>query len=148
MTVYTAIDRTAPVVVDHSILIGAPIEKVWALHADINRWPAWQHDITAAECTGPLAPGAEFTWTSFNFTVTSTVYSLDSGSSILWGGESGGITGVHEWIFEPTPAGTRVSTSESFAGEPVDHAVDELQAQLDFSLRSWLTNLKTEAEKK
>lgn len=142
-----SIDTTAPVIVRHDVTINAPLERVWDLHTDINNWTQWQHDVTDASLEEPLAVGASFTWTSFGFTVTSTVYAIETNSRILWGGESGGIMGIHEWTFQTTSAGIFVSTAESFAGEPVDHAATELRAQLDHSLRSWLTNLKTQAEK-
>jgi hypothetical protein len=37
------------------------------------RWPTWQSDISAAQLDGAFAPVESFTWTSFGFTVTSTV---------------------------------------------------------------------------
>ncbi len=147
MQIPESVDTSAPVVVRYEITINAPRDRVWNLHADINNWTKWHHDVTDASLDMPLTPGATFTWTSFGFTVTSTVYALEADSRILWGGESGGIVGTHEWTFQTTPTGTRVSTAESFAGEPVDQAADELRTQLDFSLSSWLTNLKIAAEK-
>jgi uncharacterized protein YndB with AHSA1/START domain len=146
MSVPESVDTSAPVVVRHEITISAARDRVWKLHVDINNWTEWQHDVTDANLDVPLARGAAFTWTSFGFSVTSTVFALDPESRILWGGESGGIMGIHEWTFQTTPTGTRVRTTESFSGEPVDHAADELRQQLDFSLGSWLTNLKIAAE--
>jgi len=37
---------------------------------------------------------------------------------VLWGGTSGGITGIHEWLFAETPSGVHVETRESFAANP------------------------------
>jgi len=146
MTNPTEIDNSAPVVVRHSITIDAPVDRVWKLHVDINRWTHWQHDITEVDGMSPVAVGNEFTWTSFGFTVTSTVYGITPGARLLWGGEADGILGIHEWLFQPTPEGTLVSTAESFAGEPVEAARNELKSQLDFSLTSWLQYLKAAAE--
>jgi hypothetical protein len=39
---------------------------------------------------------------------------------VLWGGTSGGITGVHEWFFTEIPTRVHVTTEESFAGGPVE----------------------------
>lgn len=69
-------DRNAPVLAHHEIDISAPVSRVWALHKDVNGWPSWQSDITAAQLNGGFAPGGSFTWTSFGFTVTSTVYAV------------------------------------------------------------------------
>jgi hypothetical protein len=78
--------------------------------------------------------------------VTSTIYEVVPRSRILWGGTASGINGVHEWLFETTPGGVRVTTNESFAGEPVDADKDGMQTALDGSLGTWLAHLKAAAE--
>lgn len=67
---------------------------------------------------------------------------------MLWGGTSGGITGVHEWVFSVTPTGVHVTTNESFAGEPVEADATGMQSALDSSLIAWLAHLKAAAESK
>ena len=146
MTVPTDVDRAAPVIAFHEIDIDAPLDTVWQLHADVNAWPTWQTDITAAHIDGPLEPGVSFDWTSYGFSVTSTVYDVADRARILWGGTSGGITGVHEWIFRATPDGVHVTTNESFAGGPVEADAEGMQSVLDASLDAWLGHLKTAAE--
>lgn len=140
------VDTTAPVIASHSVDIAAPLETVWHLHTDVNRWPEWQTDITAAHAEGAFVRGGSFTWTSYGFTVTSTIYQVKERSRILWGGTADGITGIHEWIFKETPTGVRVETNESFAGEPVKADANAMQAMLDTSLSSWLGHLKMAAE--
>ena len=140
------IDSTAPVIARHGVDIAAPVEAVWLLHTDVNRWPEWQTDITAAHAEGAFVPGAAFTWTSYGFTVTSTIYEVKERSRVLWGGTADGISGVHEWTFQETPTGVRVQTNESFAGEPVKADASAMQALLDGSLSSWLGHLKAAAE--
>lgn len=140
------VDRGAPVLAQHGIDISAPVSRVWALHQDVSGWPAWQSDITAAQLNSAFAPGGSITWTSFGFTVTSTVYEVKDQSRVLWGGTSGGVTGVHEWVFTATPSGTHVETTESFAGAPVEADVAGMQRVLDGSLVSWLNQLKNAAE--
>jgi hypothetical protein len=137
-----SVDRDAPVLAHHEIDISAPVSRVWALHQDVNAWPARQSDITAAQLNGAFAPGGSFTWTSFGFTVTSTVYAVQDQSRVLWGGTGDGITGVHEWVFTATPVGTHVETTESFADAPVEADVAGMQRVLDGSLTSWLNHLK------
>ena len=104
MTVPTDVDRSAPVVVVQEIDIEAPLDTIWRLHTDVNSWPTWQADITAAHIDGVLEPGASFDWTSYGFSVTSTVYELAEQARVLWGGTSAGITGIHEWVFSEAPA--------------------------------------------
>jgi hypothetical protein len=146
MTVPTGVDRAAPVIAVHEIDIEAPLETVWHLHVDVNAWPTWQTEITAARIDGVLAPGVSFDWTSYGFSVTSTVYALAERARVLWGGTSGGITGIHEWLFSETPEGVHVTTTESFAGEPVEADAAGMQALLDASLVAWLAHLKAAAE--
>ena len=46
------VDRTAPVLAHHEIDIEAPLERVWALHTHVDRWPEWQMGITEARIDG------------------------------------------------------------------------------------------------
>jgi uncharacterized membrane protein len=142
----TDIDRSAPVVAQHEIEISAPLERVWQLHTDVNGWPAWQDAITEAKLTDAFEPGSSFDWSSYGFAVTSTIYETSDHNRTLWGGTAGGITGVHEWLFEELDDGVRVTTNESFAGDPVQADVDGMQGQLDASLVAWLDYLKSAAE--
>src|SRR6476646_5718972 len=103
VSVPTDVDRAAPVIAVHEIDIEAPLDTVWRLHTDVSAWPTWQTDITDAHLDGALEPGVSFDWTSYGFSVTSTVYDVDERTRVLWGGTSGGITGVHEWLFSGTP---------------------------------------------
>ena len=146
MSVPTGTDARAPVRAHHEIDIDAPLRTVWQLHTDVNSWPAWQTEITAAHLDGPFQPGASFEWTSYGFTVVSTIYAVTEGARVLWGGTSGGITGVHEWLFSETPAGVHVTTEESFAGGPVEADITGMQSALDSSLAAWLVYLKDAAE--
>jgi Polyketide cyclase / dehydrase and lipid transport len=130
----------------HEIDIEAPLATVWQLHVDVNAWPTWQTDITAAHIDGALEPGVSFDWTSYGFSVTSTVYDVAERARVLWGGTSGGITGVHDWLFSEIPGGVHVTTTESFAGEPVEVDAQGMKTALDASLVAWLGHLKTAAE--
>lgn len=146
MSTPTTIDAGAPVRARHEVDIDAPLEVVWGLHADVNNWTAWQTEITAAKLDGEFAPGSSFEWTSYGFTVVSTIYEVAEGARVLWGGTGDGITGVHEWLFSRTPAGVHVTTQESFAGRPVEADVTGMQGALDVSLAAWLGHLKAAAE--
>jgi hypothetical protein len=146
MATPTGIDRDAPVIAHHEIDIAAPLDTVWNLHTDVDAWPGWNLEVTAAKLDGAFAPGNSFTWTSYNFTVTSTIYIVEDHSRTLWGGAAQGIMGTHEWRFAQTPAGVHVTTTESFAGDPVDADPTGMQTTLDNSLIAWLTRLKQKAE--
>jgi uncharacterized protein YndB with AHSA1/START domain len=146
VSIPSGVDREAPVLAQHEIDIRAPVDEVWRLHTDVNAWTTWQTDITEAHLDGPMEPGTSFSWSSFDFPVTSTVYEVTDYERILWGGTAGGITGIHEWIFEVTPEGVHVITNESFSGAPVEAARANMQQLLDASLVAWLAHLKRAAE--
>ena len=78
--------------------------------------------------------------------MTSQIYEVSDRSRTLWGGTAAGIPGVHEWLFAETDGGVRVTTNESFAGDPVSADVAGMQSQLDASLVAWLDHLTSAAE--
>ena len=78
--------------------------------------------------------------------MTSQIYEVNDRSRTLWGGTEGGITGVHEWVFAETDGGVRVTTNESFAGDPVSADVAGMKGQLDASLVAWLDYLGAAGE--
>jgi hypothetical protein len=145
MAMPTDVDRSAPVLANHEVEIRAPLDTVWQLHIDVNDWPRWQEAITEAHIDGPFEPGNSFDWSSYGFDVTSQIYEVSDQSRTLWGGTAEGITGIHEWLFAETDGGVRVTTTESFAGEPVSADVAGMQGQLDASLVAWLDYLRSAA---
>jgi|tagenome__1003787_1003787.scaffolds.fasta_scaffold20789311_1 uncharacterized protein YndB with AHSA1/START domain len=140
-------DTSAPVLSHHFIDIEAPRATVWRLFTNVKGWTTWQPHITAAHLSSRhFRPGGSFTWTSEGFTVTSHILAARHESRVVWTGTAQGITGTHEWLFRDTPGGTRVITTESFSGGPVEADVDGMQSILDTSLPYWLQQLKTRAE--
>ena len=146
MAIPTDVDRSAPVLAHHEVEIRASLDAVWQLHIDVNDWSSWQEAITEAHIDGPFEPGNSFDWSSYGFDVTSQIYEVSDRSRTLWGGTAEGITGIHEWVFAETDGGVRVTTTESFAGDPVSSDVAGMQGQLDASLVAWLDYLRPAAE--
>ncbi|MFJ6530474.1 SRPBCC family protein [Streptomyces longwoodensis] len=140
------IDETAPVIVRLSTVIDAPLERIWALHTDIDTWAEWNADVDQAELDGPLLPGTSFRWKTHGLDITSTVREIVPGRRLVWGGPANGIEGVHVWTFEQTGSQVTVHTEESWSGAPVDAAVEQLGQALQQSLTTWLTSLKSRAE--
>jgi len=134
----TGIDETAPVIARHSLFIPAPLDTLWRLHTDIDRWPTWQDSIDTAHLHGPLRAGASFAWSTYGMNITSAVYQVDPMRHTLWGGPSDGIFGIHAWTFTPETGGVTVTTEESWSGAPVEADTAGLQAALDGSLVPWL----------
>ncbi|MGW5329722.1 SRPBCC family protein [Streptomyces sp. NPDC004014] len=140
------IDESAPVVVRLSTVIDAPLETVWNLHTDIDAWAEWNTHVDEAELDGPLQPGSSFRWKTHGLDITSTLHEIVPGARIVWGGPANGIDGVHVWTFETEGGQVTVRTEESWAGAPVEAAVEELGQALERSLQSWLVDLKSRAQ--
>ncbi|WP_433177763.1 SRPBCC family protein [Actinoallomurus sp. CA-150999] len=139
------IDTTAPVISRHETLVDAPLRTVWELQTGIGDWPTWNPDIESVTVDGPLEAGLTFDWRTHGLDIHSTVQEVDAPHRIVWGGPSGGITGVHVWTFTERPDGVLVHTEESWDGEPIRANVDAMQAALDASLVAWLGHLRTAA---
>lgn len=140
------IDETAPVIVRLSTAIDAPLERVWALHTDIDAWASWNADVDQAELDGPLLPGSSFHWKTHGLDITSTVREIIPGERVVWGGPAAYIEGVHVWTFEQTGGQVTVRTEESWSGAPVDADATVLGPALHDSLTAWLAALKARAE--
>ncbi|MGV9356493.1 SRPBCC family protein [Streptomyces misionensis] len=142
------IDKDAPVVVRLSTVIDAPVERVWALHTDVDSWAEWNADVDQAKLDGPLAPGNSFNWKTHGLDITSTVREIVPGERIVWGGPANGIEGVHVWTFEQSGDRVTVGTEESWSGAVVEAATEELGQALHDSLTAWLAALKARAEQR
>lgn len=145
ITVPIAIDADAPVISRRRLLIPAARATVWSAHADVNRWPEWQSEITAASIDGPFAVGSTITWSTSGITepIHSTIYVVEPHRRTLWGGPAMGIVGIHQWRFSDAEGGTLVETEESWSGGPVETDPATMQAALDASLDTWLDRIKT-----
>ncbi|MFD6160018.1 SRPBCC family protein [Nocardia sp. NPDC060256] len=139
-------DTDAAVVVEQSIRIGAPIERVWALHTAIGAWTTWRTDITEATMDEPLKPGSTFHWHTPRIGIESTIYAVDAPHRILWGGSQHGITGIHLWTFEADDDGTLVHSTMSWDGDPVRADLDNQRDGLANSMHVWLEKLRETAE--
>ncbi|MGX1912114.1 SRPBCC family protein [Streptomyces phaeochromogenes] len=144
-----SVDEDAPVVVRLSTTVDAPLATVWALHTDIGSWADWNTDIESVDFGGPLAPGSSFRWLTHGLDITSTIREVVPGERIVWGGPAHGIEGVHVWTFEEADGGTvTVRTEESWAGAPIEERPEEMREALRQSLESWLSHLRSEAERR
>ncbi|AWB93060.1 SRPBCC family protein [Aeromicrobium chenweiae] len=140
------VDREAPVLVELSRTIDAPLPVVWRCHTDIDAWPSWQPDVSSARLDGAVEPGSTFEWQTHGLDITSTITQVVLNSRIVWAGPAEGIHGIHVWTFTPTDEGVVVHTTESWSGPPVEADPDGLRANLTVSLATWLDRLKEMCE--
>jgi uncharacterized protein YndB with AHSA1/START domain len=142
------IDEHAAVKASSEILIAAPTEKVWRLLVEIDEWPRWQPNITAAKITGPLNQGTEFEWSTGGTKIKSRLAVVKPGEELAWTGKALHTTAIHVWQFRATPnGGTVVSTRESMSGFMLKLRVLYSSKDLEKSQKAWLDALKREAER-
>jgi hypothetical protein len=105
-----------------------PAGDLWAVWADLERWPAWSpvHRSVTRASPGALAAGVSFDQQiSLGFPLgTSTQHVtldlLEPARRASWAGSGNGVASCHLWSLTPLPGGgTRVSNTEAFAGLPV-----------------------------
>jgi len=141
------IHTNAPVITHRTILINAPIEKVWSVFADIDHWSSWQKEIPSIKLNGPLQAGSSFDWKNKGLTIHSTLHTVDSLHKIGWSGTAFGSFAIHNWTFTRKGNYTEVAVEESMEGWLVWLLTGTFQTALDDSLTGWLAALKTTAEK-
>jgi len=138
--------RAAPAQGSARILIQAPVDRVWQLLSDMDRWPSWNPAIDRATLDRAVAPGAVFVWKSQGFQVTSTIRTVESHRRLEWTGVAFGTRAFHSWELQVVDAGVLVTTKESFTGWLPWLLRGMMQRKLDDTLPRWLATLKSAAE--
>ncbi|MGK8557631.1 SRPBCC family protein [Nocardia gipuzkoensis] len=158
------IDPAAPIHYRTEALIKAPLDTIWNLQTDVERWPSWQQAVTSTKRldAGPLQPGSKFRWTTpapatattpaTTLTITSSVQQLQPGRCIRWTGPAIGDGmsidgGIHVWTFTPVDDGVLVRTEENWNGAQVEADVPTSTYFLGAGLEAWLADLRTAAER-
>ncbi len=139
-------DPHAPLIAREEVLINAPLDKVWALETDIDRWPDWQPEVSVARLEGPLAVGTVFAWKAKGLRIVSTIREYEPETRISWTGRALGMNAIHIWAFEPYDGGTRVTVEESLSGWFPRMMKIFNPAFLEKSMRQSLQVLKSRAE--
>jgi uncharacterized protein YndB with AHSA1/START domain len=102
-----------------SLDIAAPPERVWAVVADVERWPEWTptvSQVTRLE-SGPLAPGSRARIRQPRLPpAVWRVSELVPGRSFTWVNRSPGVRVIARHSVEPAGQGARITLSLDFAG--------------------------------
>lgn len=130
------------------ITIQAPIELVWRVLTDINRWPEWQANVSSAKFDGELKPTGVFFWRAGGMRVRSEIQEVTAPTSIRWVGQALGTTADHAWILDPDGDATEVVTSETLTGWMPDVVGVFHKRFLENSLKRMLADLKAEVERR
>lgn len=95
------------------VMVAADPATLWSVMSDIDRWPSWSRDITAAKLEGALAPGTSFTWAAGPGTIRSTLIGVEPERLLAWAGSTMGIRAVHISRVEQRGDETWLVTEES-----------------------------------
>ena len=140
-------DPQGPVSGAAEIDVAAPVETVWRVLTDLERWPSWNPDVTSMSVDGPLAEGTVFRWKAGPGTIVSRIERVDPLRLVAWSGKTLGVKAMHVWHFEQVGETTHVRTQEALHGIVARVLRSSLQKTLDSALESGLRNLKAEAER-
>lgn len=146
---YTAsktIHPDAPVITRKSIVINAPVTKVWEVFADVDHWSSWQKEIKSPKINGEFKEGTTFNWKSNGLTITSTLQTVAVNKMVGWSGPAFGAFAIHTWHFTEQNGQTTVWVEESMEGWLVQLLKSRFQYSLNRSIDSWLHYLKVESE--
>jgi uncharacterized protein YndB with AHSA1/START domain len=152
--------------IDHSIVIDAPPEAVWAMISDLTRMAEWSPHSAGARVGGVGgAPEAGFRFTGKNrnrwhrWNTRCTVVASDPGREIAWTACFIGFsTGYWRYRLEPSADGASTTVTESWRDlrtspllglKPLVRAVTgatDVAAEVDRSIRTTLVELKAAAE--
>jgi hypothetical protein len=138
-------DRRAPCA-EVEIAVRAPLETIWRIQSDIDRWSEWNPKVRRSRLNGPLAPGSVFEWRSGGATIVSTLQEVKPMQRLVWIGKAMGARARHEWSFELHEDKVIVTSKESFDGWWPRFLPGLTQHMLDSLLRDWLQSLRQRAE--
>jgi uncharacterized membrane protein len=137
----------APVITRKSIIINAPIEKVYQIFSDVDHWDNWQREIIAPQINGAFQSGSSFNWKSNGLKITSTLQTVETNKLVGWSGPAFGAFAIHNWYFKEQNGQTTIRVEESMEGWLVKLLQRKFQSSLDKSIEYWLNALKKESEK-
>ena len=109
-------------IIKASVLINADIEKVWATFTDLASWKRWNTVLENVSVDMPeeLAVGRQLTFSVRPFTVPlrleAAVEVVVPSKKIVWAARKFGVLAKHEFLFEDSVDGVRVTSIEKFTG--------------------------------
>jgi uncharacterized protein YndB with AHSA1/START domain len=136
------LDR-APVSLELEARIAGAPDAVWAVLADVQRWPRWHRGVGLAILRGELAPGTRLDWRADGMRIRSIVTEVEPARRLGLTTRMIGGRGYLRWTLEPlADGGTRVRTEEVWEGLAVSLLRRTLRRTLRISRTHWLEALK------
>lgn len=107
---------------ERSIDIAAPVERVWAVMSDVERWHEWTASVTSVTRLddGPFGVGSRARVLQPKLSpATFEVTEFNPNRNFVWKTSSGGVRAVANHRVEAIPGGTRATLSLDFSGVPL-----------------------------
>ena len=127
-----------------SIIINAPIEKVWDILTDIQHWPTWNKEIKSTKCSSLVEEGAKFDWHIRLTTFRSYIQAVNEPTLLSWTGKSKLMKSIFVWNLEASDQQTIVTVEESIEGFVIP--IFNNHSKLHDILIDWLSALKRKSE--
>ncbi|WP_240971850.1 MULTISPECIES: SRPBCC family protein [unclassified Microbispora] len=134
------VDPDAQLTSSSTLVMDAPVDRVWKVMADLRTWPSWVSGIRILEL-GEVRPGASFRWRLNGVPLRSRFAVVEPLRELTWTGTFlGCYRAVDRHVLEPLDDGrTRVTVEESLAGPllPLFYREPTLRANHE----RWLSDL-------
>jgi uncharacterized protein YndB with AHSA1/START domain len=140
------VNSKAPVFESAEARIEVPIETVWGILSDLERWPTWNKSVSRIRVNGPIEAGTSFEWATGGAKILSRLEEVDRPTKIAWTGKMFGVRAVHVWNLVADSRGTLVRTEESFSGWLAKLLPGVMRKTLTKALRQGIADLKAAAE--
>lgn len=106
-------------IIEHAVVIHAPLETVWSIFTDLTCWKDWTSVMENVSSThGDLREGKNFKFCIrpfvFPINITPVVEELVLHKRIVWAGKKHSISARHEFIFEENGESVRLLSREIF----------------------------------
>ena len=106
-------------IISESIVINAPLRKVWHTFTDLACWKDWSTAVSnVSSDTEHLTEGKSFKFCirpfTFPINIEPVVEELIPGQKIVWSGSKHGITACHEFHFAEQNGKTLLTSREIF----------------------------------
>jgi uncharacterized membrane protein len=113
-------------VIEESISINAPVDKVWKTFTDLTCWVNWNSvlkDVTSEHASIQKGKTFSCSMRPFLFAVSLEPYAeeLIPNERVVWSASKYGIFARHEFIFQRTEDRVRVTSRETFQGITIEN---------------------------
>ena len=136
--------ENAPIEAMRSIIINAPVQKIWKILIDVDDWQNWYHFLSGSRISGKFEAGSKIEYGGF-FKHRLTIGVVEPPKTVVLYGTYMGFQGITVWQMDKLSENqTRVIFKESSDGGLL--SILYSNAQLEKHLIKWLAKLKDKAE--